>query len=274
MTVQTALKQGATLLEEARVAAPRLNAEVLLGHAMHQRREYFYAHPEQELTPVEWLHYGRYLFERQKGKPTQYITGKQEFYGREFRVDPRVLIPRPETEHLVEAVLKRAAPNAVILDVGCGSGAIAITLALEMPGARVLASDLSGDALNVALANATRLGAPVRFFQADLLAAVAAGSLAVLVSNPPYVAHREASNLQREVRDWEPELALFGGEDGFSITRRLIEEAGRVLDGSGLLLMEMGAGQWAEHERMALAHFGSVEAIRDLAGIERALAAW
>src|SRR5215472_6350833 len=120
MTVQTALLQGARLLEDAQVAVPRLTAEVLLSHAMHQERVYLFAHPEQELREVEWIHYGRYLNERLEGKPTQYITKRQEFYGREFRVTPDVLIPRPETEHVVEAAL-RLGPFARMLDVGTGS---------------------------------------------------------------------------------------------------------------------------------------------------------
>src|SRR5579884_1787816 len=131
MTVQTALLQGTKLLEDGAVAAPRLTAEVLLAHAMRRDRVYLFAHPEQELAEVEWLHYGRYLHERMKGRPTQYITKRQEFYGREFGVTPAVLIPRPETEHVVEVALKRISPGAAVVDVGTGSGAIAVTLALE-----------------------------------------------------------------------------------------------------------------------------------------------
>ena len=132
MTVQTALLQGTHLLDGAGVAAPRLTAEVLLGYALHERREYLFAHSERELRELEWLHYGRYLHERLKGKPTQYITGRQEFYGREFRVTPDVLIPRPETEHVVEAALALARGAQRVLDVGTGSGALAATLALEL----------------------------------------------------------------------------------------------------------------------------------------------
>src|SRR3982750_273178 len=128
MTVRTALTQGTQLLEEGSVPVPRLTAEVLLGHAMRVERVYLFAHPEQELSEVQWLHYGRYLHERLKGKPTQYITKKQEFYGREFRVTADVLIPRPETEHVVE-VARRVSSNAArALDVGTGSGALAVTL--------------------------------------------------------------------------------------------------------------------------------------------------
>src|SRR6266567_9539589 len=124
MNIRTALAQGADLLLEARIPEPRLTAEVLLAHATHHDRTYFYAHPEQDLREVEWLHYGRYLHERMQGKPTQYITKRQEFYGREFRVTPDVLIPRPETEHVVEVALQTARGARRILDVGTGSGAL------------------------------------------------------------------------------------------------------------------------------------------------------
>ena len=133
MTIQTALLQGTKLLEEEAITAPRLTAEVLLTHALQRERSYLYAHPEEELTEIAWIHYGRYLHERMKGKPTQYITGRQEFYGRDFRVTSDVLIPRPETEHLVEAAISRIHPRDLVVDVGTGSGAIAITLALETP---------------------------------------------------------------------------------------------------------------------------------------------
>src|SRR5271156_6072968 len=142
MTIQIALLQGTKLLEEDSIAVPRLTAEVLLSHALHCERQYLYAHPEEELTELAWIHYGRYLHERLQGKPTQYITGRQEFYGRDFRVTPDVLIPRPETEHLVEASLKRIKPGNSVLDVGAGSGAIAITIALES-AARIYATDIS-----------------------------------------------------------------------------------------------------------------------------------
>src|SRR6476659_10471753 len=142
MTLQTALLQGTTLLDEAGIAVPRLTAEVLLAHALRRERVYLFAHPEHELAEVEWLHYGRYLHERLKGKPTQYITGRQEFYGREFRVTPDVLIPRPETELVVETALAVGRGSRRIVDAGCGSGAIAVTLKLET-GALVAGTDIS-----------------------------------------------------------------------------------------------------------------------------------
>src|SRR5437588_9452922 len=153
MTVRTALLQGAELLDHAGIAVPRLSAEVRLGHAMRVQRVYLFAHPEQELEELQWLHYGRYLHERLAGKPTQYITKKQEFYGREFRVTPDVLIPRPETEHVVEVALRFARGTHAFVDAGTGSGALAATLALEL-GVPALATDISPAAARVASENA------------------------------------------------------------------------------------------------------------------------
>src|ERR1700742_3843471 len=152
MTVKTALSQGVVLLEDAAVPVPRLTAEVLLCNAMRRERVYLFAHPEQELREVEWLHYGRYLHERMQGKPTQYITARQEFYGREFRVTSDVLIPRPETEHVVEVALAVGRGAERLLDVGTGSGALAVTLQLET-GAAAFATDISPAATAVAARN-------------------------------------------------------------------------------------------------------------------------
>src|SRR5580704_14434925 len=162
MTIKTALLQGVALLEDAAVPVPRLTAEVLLSHAMRCERVYLFAHPERELSEVEWLHYGRYLHERLQGRPTQYVTGRQEFYGREFRVTADVLIPRPETEHVVEVAMSVAANAGRLLDVGTGSGALAVTLQLET-GASVFATDISPAAITVAMRNAVALDATVSF---------------------------------------------------------------------------------------------------------------
>jgi methylase of polypeptide subunit release factors len=162
LTVKEALGQGIRLLDEAAVPVPRLTAEVLLCHALRKERVYLYAHPEEPLSEVAWIHYGRYLHQRIGGMPTQYITKEQEFYGRPFHVSPAVLIPRPETEHVVEAALRYARQARVVADIGCGSGAIAVTLALEMPQATVYGLDISGAALQVARRNAEALGASDR----------------------------------------------------------------------------------------------------------------
>jgi release factor glutamine methyltransferase len=271
MTVDTALLQGVRLLEDASVAVPRLTAEVLLAHAIRQERVYLYAHPERELQELEWLHYGRYLHERLNGKPTQYITGRQEFYGREFRVTPDVLIPRPETEHVVEAAL-RIAPAAVrVLDVGTGSGALAVTLQLET-GAEVWATDISPAAATVAAGNARRLGARVNVVVCDLMEAMPAGSMDLIVSNPPYVPLAQRQGLQREVRDWEPEVALFAGETGYEIYDRVATDAPRVLRPGGWLVMELGFGS-RDYVAKLLGGWRDVRIDPDLAGIPRVIAA-
>jgi release factor glutamine methyltransferase len=269
MTIRTALAQGSALLEKGGVSAPRLTAEVLLGHAIRCDRTYFYAHPERELREVEWLHYGRYLHERLKGKPTQHITKKQEFYGREFRVGPEVLIPRPETELLVETVLKLRPLPGRLVDIGTGSGAIAISLALEAR-CRVYATDLSAEALAVAVGNSERMGADVRFVEADLLRPFADYSLDVVVSNPPYVSIGDRDTLQPEVRR-EPSLALFAGRDGMAVYERLIPEAWRVLRPGGLLALEIGFGQSGAVSVLTHGWTG-MQVLPDLAGIPRVLA--
>ena len=271
MTVRTALLQGTQLLEEAAVPVSRLTAEVLLSHALRCERVYLYAHPEQELREVEWLHYGRYLHERLKGKPTQYITHRQEFYGREFRVSGDVLIPRPETEHVVETVLKFAREARRVLDVGTGSGALAVTLQLEM-GAGVWATDISAAAASVAVENAGKLGARIGVIVCDLMDALASHSMDLVASNPPYVPETAREGLQREVRDWEPPAALFAGPSGFDLYDRIVADAPRVLRPGGWLVMELGFG-CHDHVIGLLSRWRDVKVVPDLAGIPRVVAA-
>ena len=269
--IRTALAQATEALERATVAAPRLTAEVLLAHALGRDRTWLFAHPEQELSDLERLHYGRYLHERISGRPVQYITGRQEFYGREFRVTPAVLIPRPETELVVEAALA-VEPRGVIVDAGCGSGAIAITLELETR-ARVFATDISQAALEVASQNARRLGSPVLFVCMDLVSALAAASVDLIVSNPPYVADGEEAGLQREVRDFEPRAALFAGPTGFEVYERLIADAPRVLRPGGRLILELGFRSRDRVLAMFDGRWRNLQVRGDLAGIPRVLAA-
>ena len=257
--------QGRQLLEQAGIAVPRLTAEVLLAHAAGQDRAWLYAHSDDELKEVWWIHYGRYLHQRLQGRPTQQITGIQEFYGREFRVTPDVLIPRPETEHVIEAALTSGARN--IVDIGTGSGAIAITLALET-AARVTGTDVSLAALRVAATNGRRLRAAVTWSACDLGSALRSGTFDLVVSNPPYVPARDKPTLQREVRDYEPEIALYGGDDGLEIYRRLIPEAARLLVPGGWLAMEIGHSL-GEAVRNMLGAWNEVEILNDLAGLPR-----
>jgi release factor glutamine methyltransferase len=276
MTLKTALLQGVALLEDAAVPVPRLTAEVLLSHALRRERVYLFAHPEQELREVEWLHYGRYLHERIKGKPTQYVTGRQEFYGREFRVTPDVLIPRPETEHVVEVALailhENPPPGAArLLDAGTGSGALAVTLQLET-GAAAFATDISAAATAVAARNAASLGAAVHFTVCDLMQAISDRSIDLIVSNPPYVPVSHRQGLQREVRDWEPHIALFAGETGYEIYDRIVADAPRVLRPGGWLVMELGFG-CAGRVAGLLSSWRDSRIEPDLAGIPRVIAA-
>lgn len=268
---RSALHQATRILEDGAIAVPRLTAEVLLSHAMRCDRVYFYAHPERKLSEMEWLHYGRYLHERLNGKPTQYITGRQEFYGREFRVTPDVLIPRPETEHVVDIALTLARDSGRVLDIGTGSGALAVTLQLET-GAAVWGADISPAALAVAAENSRRLGARVEFVACDLMETIGAGAMDLIVSNPPYVPLTERTGLQREVRDWEPHIALFGGETGFEFYERIVAAAPRVLRPGGWLIMELGFGSLS-HVAGLLRAWDVVRIEPDLAGIPRVIAA-
>jgi release factor glutamine methyltransferase len=269
MDVRMALKQGQDLLEDARIAAPRLTAEVLLAHAIGCDRTWLYAHFDEKLREVWWIHYGRYLHERIQGKPTQYITGRQEFYGREFRVTSDVLIPRPETEHVIEAALPHAAGK--IVDIGTGSGAIAVTLALETKG-QVFATDISNAALHVAAQNSQRLGAVVKFVACDLGRTFADAAFDLVVCNPPYIPETDSATIQREVRDHEPPVALYGGIDGFEIYRRLVPEAARLLKPGGWLVMEL-AYNAADRVRGLLDGWENVQVVCDLAGLPRVVVA-
>ncbi len=274
LTIHAALAQGTTLLGKASVSAPRLTAEVLLAHAMGRDRSWFYAHPEEELREVHWIHYGRYLHDRMQGKPAQYITGHQEFYGRDFRVSPAVLIPRPETELVVEAAvekLRQLGPCARALDIGTGSGAIAATLALETQ-AVVAATDISIPALAIAAANIQRLDAAVSLVACDLAAPFSSASFDVVVSNPPYIPLAERETLAKEVREFEPHLALFAGPDGMALYRRLLPEARAILRPGGWLILELA---WNGGDAVAamLTNWSGVEIRPDLAGLPRILLA-
>jgi release factor glutamine methyltransferase len=268
VTIQTALLQGTKLFEDAQVSVPRLTAEVLLAFALGRDRTFLYSHPEQALTDLEWLHYGRYLHERLKGKPTQYITRTQEFYGRPFHVTPDVLIPRPETEHVIEAALAAGKTARRFLDVGCGSGSIAVTLQLET-GAEVWGTDISVAALKVAAGNASKLGARVFLLACDLDSAIADRSIDVLVSNPPYVPSAELNTLATEVRDHEPHIALTSGPTGFEIYQRLIAGAPRVLRPGGHLILELGYNSSVQVRELLAGRFENIQLSSDLAGIPR-----
>ena len=220
LSLSDAVRQGSEILRRGGIEPARLTAEVLMAHALGRDRTYLYAHPEERLTRLAWIHYGRWLYERLGGKPTQYITRRQEFWGREFEVAPGVLIPRPETEHVIERALELGPITGPIIDAGTGSGCIAVTLSLEW-SRRILAVDLAEPA--IARRNAARLGADVSFWRGDLLTAVRHAAL--VVTNPPYIPQGDA--LPDEVGRWEPALALYSGPDGLDAWRRIVAETPR-----------------------------------------------
>ena len=278
MTIREALRSAVERLELHHVSNARLTAELVLAHVLSVEREHLYAHDDRVLNEQELQMLEDRLYDRISGVPLQYIVGRQEFYGRYFRVNPSVLIPRPETEYIIEAVLDiqgtRGLPPSPLsmIDVGTGSGCIAVTLALELPGTQVFAGDVSFEALLVARENAATLGAPVRFVCMDVLDAIQT-RFDFIVSNPPYVRRSELSRLQREVREHEPHVALFSPEDELAIYRRLIVGAEEMLKSGGHVIMEVGIGM----DERVLSLFGprwdALPTKTDLQGIPRTVIA-
>jgi release factor glutamine methyltransferase len=270
-----------------------MNAELLIMFTLDCDRAYLYAHPERELTPDEIQRYDEALARRATGVPAQYITGHQEFWGLDLIVSPAVLIPRPETEHVVEAVLElvssadskqsqeqdqkprtgvSAPHNLRIVDVGTGSGAIAIALAQELPTAEIHATDISPAALEVARANAAhhQLTSRIEFHQTDLLRGFPPDSFDLIVSNPPYVGDSEEESVQLEVRKFEPRNAVFAGPTGAEVIERLIPQAREALRPGGWLVFEI-SGTIADRVRSLLSGWDWDEAAirNDLQGIAR-----
>ena len=316
--VRTLLKRGIAELRDANIPSYTLAAELLLLHVLGSDRAWLYAHPEEIVPGLDAHRFVSLILRRAEGEPTQYLTGKQEFWGLEFEVTPDVLIPRPETEHVIEVALDRLALREIragrkqtltgdglnIIDVGTGSGCIAIALAKELPGAHIVATDISEAALAVARRNAARYAFAnnIIFLQHDLLnhgelshveasvvgaqhAAPLLGKASVtssvssrlfdlIVSNPPYIGRKEKETLMREVRDHEPELALYGGEEGYELYAELIAQAAcSVLPGS-LLVLELGHNSLpAVQPLLDLPDWTNVGVTKDLAGIDRVIAA-
>lgn len=296
--VRSALKLGVACLREARVSSFTLAAELLLLHATGRDRTWLYAHPEHLLSPEAISSYQSLVSRRIAGEPTQYLIGKQEFWGLDFKVTPDVLIPRPETEHLVEVTLDRMAVKDLragrrqthngaglrIADVGTGSGCIVVALAKELPRASFIATEISPAALAIARSNAERHSVTERvsFYECNLLDAFvspraghSAGPLLdAIVSNPPYIGLREAPGLERDVRDHEPHVALFGGEEGYEIYGPLIAQSAACLVPGGLLVLELGHSSLpAVRPLLDGPHWANVGVTNDLAGIPRVLAA-
>lgn len=268
MTLTTALAHGTARL--AHLPTARLDAELLLLRVTEKDRAFLLTHPNTELTPAQQSTYEQSLTRRARHEPIQYITCEQEFYGLPLRVTPDVLIPRPETEHLVDALLERVPHDQPlrIADIGTGSGAIAIALAHNLPNAAITALDNSAAALTVAQQNATRhnLAHRIRFLASDLLSAIPHETFDAIVSNPPYVPESEV--LEPQVRDFEPHTALYAGATGLDIYQRLIPQAQRALKPDGLLLLEIGHGQQPALAEL-LQGWNDLEFLNDLQGIPR-----
>lgn len=299
MDVRTALKTGIGKLREAGTPSFTLSAELLLLHVATRDRTWLYSHPEENLPREITDRFFGLVARRAAGEPTQYLTGKQEFWGLEFEVTPAVLIPRPETEHVIEVALDRLALRELragrpqktigeglqIADIGTGSGCIAVALAKELPGATIYATDISNAALEVAVRNVIehKFLERISVIESNLLDVFTFANpqpgheplrLDLVVSNPPYIGRREAPTLAREVRDHEPEIALFGGEEGYELYGDLIAQAASNLKPGGLLVLELGHDSLpAVQPLLDAANWTSVGITNDLAGIPRVIAA-
>ena len=298
MDIRTALRLGIAQLRAGGVPSDTLAAELLLLHATGRTRTALYAHPENLLEESESQFYFALIERRVAGVPTQHLTGRQEFWGMVFEVTPDVLIPRPETEHVIEVALDRLAIRALragesqhtrgqgllAADVGTGSGCIALALAKELPAATIYALDVSRAALAVARRNASRLGHAdrVRFLESDLFGdlpsdqgrPLGAGGFDLIVSNPPYVGRREAASLPREVREHEPAVALYGGEEGYEFYGELIAQSLAHLKPAGLLVLELGHDSLRAVEPLLTGGpWTNLSVTNDLAGIPRVIAA-
>jgi release factor glutamine methyltransferase len=256
----------------------RLDAEALLLHVLGKNKAWLMAHADEQLAGDQSTRYAELLERRYRGEPIQYITGEAEFYGLPFRVTRDVLIPRPETEHVVEKVLEFAArfSQPRIIDVGTGSGAIAVALAHHLPCARITATDIWAHALDLAHSNAGSNGVSnrIRFLPGDLFDPVAKEQFEIVVSNPPYVSHNDRDSLAVEVRNHEPALALFAGEDGLEVFRRLIPAAFAALVPGGFVVLEIGYGQEAAiRALLSVSGFDQIEFTPDLQGIPRVASA-
>lgn len=282
MTISETINTAAIKLTAAGISNDRLDAEVLLCHTLGRDRAWLLAHIREPLSEENHRTFEQTIDRRAQREPLQYITGNQEFWGLDFAVTRDVLIPRPETELVIEAVLgftKKKDQTITIIDLCTGSGCIAVSLAKELSGARVFATDKSSKALDIARENAHRHGVSdrIRFLEGDLFGPLdeldLLGRADIIVSNPPYVPLGDYSTLQAEVRDYEPKIALIAGPDGTEIHHRILDDAPRFLKNKGHLIMEMGIGQSSVlvHRIQETGAFAEPAVLKDLAGIERVI---
>lgn len=281
-TIAQSIIEGSRRLRAAGVDHDRLTAGLLLRHLIGVERTHLLTRSEEQIGGDQYRDYLALIERRAAGEPLQYVTGRQEFYGLDFIVTPDVLIPRPETEFLIERVMKLAEESErdslLIVDVGTGSGCIAVTIAKLLPGARLIATDVSQAALTVAQRNAEHHGVRdrIEFLEGDLVAPLLdrglQGAVDILASNPPYVNQDGRQFLQREVREWEPKEALFGGADGLDFYRRLLAETPIILKPTGHMVLEIGFSQFeAISEIVSGSALQLRDDTRDLQGIPRIL---
>ncbi len=272
MQLRVALAQAAAVLEKANIEEARLDAEILLAHALGITRAQLHAHPQGQLSSAELANYRQLIERRARHEPVAYIVGHQEFYGLDLLVDSRVLIPRPETELLVEKAIEISQRRSVVADVGTGSGAIAVSLAIHLPQVLVYATDASAGALEVAARNCRRHGVEdrVHLLQGHLLEPLPE-PVDLIAANLPYVSQAEWAQLPPEINCYEPREALDGGPDGLDRIRRLLARAGEYLRPQGAILLEIGATQGEAVVALARCHFPAarVEIARDYAGLDR-----
>ena len=262
MTIREVLKAATARLEAAGVPNPDYDAAVMLGHVLSEDALMLRASSWKEMPQQKLEGYEAIIARREAREPMQYILGSTGFMGLEFHVEPGVLIPRPDTEILCEEALRRLAPGARVLDIGTGSGVLAVSIAKLGKDAQVTAVDVSDTALAIAAGNAEKNGANVRFVRSDCFAALAGEKFDMIVSNPPYINSEEMAQLMPEVCQ-EPELALFGGEDGLDFYRRISREAGAYLHDGGCLLFEIGWQQKDAVSDLLREHIGEPFALKD-----------
>ncbi len=284
-TVLSLIRKSTDFFTAKGIGEAKLSAEYLLAHVLREKRLQMYLRFDQPVQEEELTEFRALVRRRLNHEPVQYIVGSTEFYGLEFAVTPAVLIPRPDTEHLIDTILDfrksgKIGEHLRLLDIGTGSGAIAVALAAQLPGIRVTATDISGDALALAQENAARhsLTERIAFVTHDIFNGSIEESTApfdIVVSNPPYVPQSEVDELQPEIRNFEPLIAATDGGDGLRFYRRIAERIDELLAPGGLLALEVGAGQ-AESVREILEQAGlrDIAVREDYSGIERVVTAW
>jgi len=279
MNISQLLKETVSRFGAEGLSTPGLDAEVLLAFSIDKERHFLYAHPAKEISGVELERFRSLVARRMKGEPVAYITGRKEFWSLGFEVTPDVLIPRPDTEILIEEILKLSGQERErkirILEIGTGSGAISIALASELRNASITATDFSPKALTVAMRNAVnnKVGEKILFLCGDMFESVE-GKFDIIVSNPPYISEGEFRLLALEVREYEPHRALVAGPEGTEFHRKLARDGERFLEKGGRLVMEMGAGQrFALDKMLKEKDYCDIVFYRDYAGIERVVLA-